>query len=161
MKVRAHYRNATLRVVGAGTQREELIQLRDQLGLAAYVAFVGSLDLEALASEYARATCFVLPSRSEPWGLVVNEALSYGCPVVVSDNCGCSPELVHEGVTGFVFETDNIGDLEEKLLAASNGFIDASISAQHCLDLISAYTPERAAHETLRGCVKILSWPKQ
>jgi glycosyltransferase involved in cell wall biosynthesis len=52
----------------------------------------------------ALANCFILPSVSEPWGLVVNEAMACGLPVLVSDRCGCCPELVKGDVNGWTFD---------------------------------------------------------
>jgi glycosyltransferase involved in cell wall biosynthesis len=149
--------DATIRIVGAGPQKDELIRLRDELGLARSVEFVGNLDLDALAAEYALATCFVLPSRSEPWGLVVNEALHFGCPVVVSDSCGCVPELVMEGQTGVSFRAGDIEGLSLRLVEAASMFEDASKTADDCLRVIADYTPERSARQTLEGCNRIMA----
>jgi glycosyltransferase involved in cell wall biosynthesis len=98
------------------------------------------------------SAAMVLPSRQEPWGLVVNEALSYGCPVVVSDACGCVPELVRDGVTGFVFPTGDVEALSAAMHRAIALNDDRVGTARHCLELISLYTPERAAAEILKGC---------
>lgn len=65
------------------------------------VEFTGHLEGEALAARYRSEGCLVLPSYSEPWGLVVNEAMHAAMPVVVSSVCGCVPELVREGTNGF------------------------------------------------------------
>ncbi|MDZ7907834.1 MAG: glycosyltransferase, partial [Gemmobacter sp.] len=53
------------------------------------------------------ADVLVLPSKSEPWGLVVNEAMICGLPVVVSDKCGSAIDLVQDGKTGFSFDYTN------------------------------------------------------
>ena len=84
---------ATLNLVGAGPQRAELEARAEALGLGTAVRFAGAMEPEQLALTYAGATCMILPGSSEPWELVVNEALSYGCPAIVSDRCGCFPEL--------------------------------------------------------------------
>ena len=57
----------------------------------------------------------VLPSQSETWGLVVNEAMLFGLPCIVSDRVGCHADLIVEGVTGSVFAVDNVKDLARKL----------------------------------------------
>lgn len=148
--------NATLRVVGSGPQRDELITLSEQLGLGVYVNFVGSLDLNSLAREYASATCFVLPSRSEPWGLVVNEALHFGCPVVVSDACGCVPELVEEGTTGFSFRVGDAKDLSLRMIQAVAVFSNIEKTADHCLRVIADFSPEKSARQTLEACTILI-----
>ena len=60
---------------------------------------------------YGLAGAFVLPSLTEPWGLVVNEAMAAGLPVVVSDRCGCASDLVRPGENGFAFDPCDIEQL--------------------------------------------------
>ncbi len=63
---------------------------------------------------------FVLPSRHEPWGLVVNEAMNAGRAVMVSDDVGCQQDLVREGETGAVFPVGDVAALAaaiERVLA--------------------------------------------
>jgi glycosyltransferase involved in cell wall biosynthesis len=144
---------ATLRFVGDGPDRQSLeAKVRDS-GLADAVLFVGSKNQDVLANEYFSSTCLVLPSLSEPWGLVVNEALSYGCPVVVSRNCGCVPELVIDSLTGFVFDPTDAEELSEKLDLVLAEFTDTTAVARACLGRISAFTPKAAAEQILTGCV--------
>ncbi len=157
VRVRQTLPAATLVIVGAGPQRKMLEDLAHSLSLGEGVFFAGSMDVAALAVEYAKATCLVLPSFSEPWGLVVNEALSYGCPVVVSQRCGCVPELVESKPTGFVFEAQNVDDLASKLLAAPTAFADVDATARKCLDLISNYSLQAAAEDILAGCKQLLA----
>jgi glycosyltransferase involved in cell wall biosynthesis len=62
----------------------------------------------------------VLPSDNEPWGLVVNEVMCAGIPVIVSDEVGCVPDLVKDGVNGYQMKAGDIPSLAaaiEKLLA--------------------------------------------
>ncbi len=84
---------AQLRIVGSGPEEAALKTLAAEHGVEGSVVFPGAMQDDALQKEYLRATALVLPSLSEPWGLVVNEALHHGCPVIVSDRCGCVPEL--------------------------------------------------------------------
>jgi glycosyltransferase involved in cell wall biosynthesis len=60
---------------------------------------------------YGLADALVLPSLSEPWGLVVNESLAAGTPVIVSQRCGCVPELVREPAAGFAFDPSDAAAL--------------------------------------------------
>ena len=79
------------------------------------VAQAGFLDQAALGRAYAAADCLVLPSTSETWGLVVNEALATGLPAIVSSGVGCAPDLVTPGVTGEVFPCGDVGSLASAL----------------------------------------------
>jgi glycosyltransferase involved in cell wall biosynthesis len=102
------------------------------------------------------STALVLPSHSEPWGLVVNESLSFGCPVVVSNACGCVPDLVINGVTGYWFDAGDVGALVAALKAVTRLAADRAGVARKCLEVISVFTPERAAAQILDGCVRIV-----
>jgi glycosyltransferase involved in cell wall biosynthesis len=107
-----------------------------------------------------RSDALVLPSHSEPWGLVVNEALSYGCPVVVSDICGCVPELVLEGITGYSYPCGDVPALSAVMLAVAGLVPDRAAVATRCLGLIEQYTVDNAALEILGGCVRIIKTPE-
>jgi len=87
---------------------------------------------------------------------VVNEALSYGCPVVVSEVCGCIPELVVDGVTGYAFPAGDTAALRASMLRVISLNEDRLDTAKRCMEVISKYTPERAAVEILKGCYQIL-----
>lgn len=64
------------------------------------VEYLGRLSGNALMHAYSRADVFVLPSRVEPWGLAVNEAMAAGLPVIVTDRVGCVDDLLREGENG-------------------------------------------------------------
>lgn len=80
------------------------------------VEFTGFLEGPALTKRYMAADVFVLPSLSEAWGLVVNEAMEAGLPVVVSDRVGALQTLVHQGKNGFVFQAGDASSLTSKLV---------------------------------------------
>jgi glycosyltransferase involved in cell wall biosynthesis len=90
-----------LECAGEGPERRRLEALALSLGLGASVTFVGFLDRAALAGRLARCTVFVLPSRSEPFGIAVVEALAAGAPVVASD-VGGIPEILQDGREGLL-----------------------------------------------------------
>jgi len=75
----------------------------------------GFRQYDELPIYYAHATAFIHASSVEQWGLVVNEAMACGLPVLVSQACGCVPELVHEGVNGFTFLPGDVDGLAELL----------------------------------------------
>ncbi len=142
---------------GVGPIRDELVAKTQELGVAAATTFHGSRDLSEIAPLLLQSTALLLPSYSEPWGLVVNEALSYGCPVIVSDHCGCVPELVIDGVTGYSFETGNSSALAAAMEAIIGLSADRRRLAEQCIETIAIYTPEKAASQILQGCARILS----
>ncbi|MEM2175408.1 MAG: GxxExxY protein, partial [Candidatus Micrarchaeia archaeon] len=86
------------------------------------IHFVGFQSQKDLPKYYTIADIFVLPSDiGETWGLVVNEAMNFGLPVIVSDMVGCGPDLVKSEENGFIFKTGDIEELKNYLLAILNG----------------------------------------
>jgi len=156
-RLNAIYPNVRLHFIGSGPQRAELEAFTVQASISGQVRFLGGMTAEQLADHYLTATAFVLPSTSEPWGLVVNEALSYGCPVVVSDACGCMPELVIDHKTGFSFRAGDVEDLVRALETLFSPNTDRVLMSNFCLELISGFTPRHAAMQIVHGVKAIVS----
>ncbi len=156
VEVRRQLPAATLVLAGPVVEADQLPELARSLGLGDAVQFLGAMDIDQLAQQYSRSTCLVLPSHTEAWGLVVNEALNYGCPAVVSDCCGCIPELIKEGRTGHTFVTRDVDDLARVLLKATSSFADVQATMRNCVDVVRKYTPARAGRSIIKGCQKIL-----
>jgi glycosyltransferase involved in cell wall biosynthesis len=89
-------------LLGDGPLRETLNAQLSTLNLHPYVHLPGFKRYDELPVYYALANAFVHASTTEQWGLVVNEAVASGLPVIVSDRCGCVPELVNGN--GFTFD---------------------------------------------------------
>ena len=102
-------------LVGDGPEFATLKATADASPYAAEVIFPGLKSSHELLPFYAFAGCFVLPSTREPWGLVVNEAMAAALPVLVSDRCGCAPDLVTAGLNGYVFDPTNSVELTSLL----------------------------------------------
>jgi glycosyltransferase involved in cell wall biosynthesis len=148
--------DAELRIVGTGPLGNQLKQQVADTGLQDSVKFLGSLQDEPLSQEYFGATCMVLPSVREPWGLVTNEALSHGCPVIVSESCGCVPELVVDGVSGYAFPAGDVPALHRTMLKSLEAFVDTAGVARRCTDVIQRFDPPSAAANIARGCALLL-----
>lgn len=108
---------ASLVFVGDGRLRVQMQQYVVEHGLRR-VHFLGFRNQSELPACYALADVFVLPSAFEPWGLVVNEAMCSGLPVIASDKVGAAPDLIHDGVNGFVFPAGNVELLADRLRRA-------------------------------------------
>lgn len=128
-------------IVG-GEPTEEYLALCRELGLN-NVHFCGFQKKDALALYYQAADLFALPTREDIWGLVVNEAMAYGLPVVTTDKCVAGLELVENGVNGFIVPADDPGALAEKLNAVLAG--DAAKMGAASLEKIRPYTIENMA----------------
>jgi 1,2-diacylglycerol 3-alpha-glucosyltransferase len=84
------------------------------------VHFYGFRQIEENPVFYALASAFILPSTTEEWGLVINEAMACSLPVLASDQLGCAEDLVTHGVNGFTFNpasADELADSLEKVAA--------------------------------------------
>jgi glycosyltransferase involved in cell wall biosynthesis len=97
-------------IAGDGPLYESISQYVASLSLTAYVHLIGRKTYDELPPLYMSAGAFVFPSSAETWGLVVNEAMAAGLPVLVSSAVGCHMDLVEEGINGHIFDpTDTAG----------------------------------------------------
>lgn len=98
--------NCQIRIVGDGTQLEgfKKIILKENLPLI----LEGAKKWDQLGPIYESATAFILPSLNETWGMVANEALEYGLPVICSSACGCADDLIINGFNGLVIDEFNL-----------------------------------------------------
>jgi len=104
--------------IGDGEERAAIVAHAGRAGVAEFTSITGFVNQAELPAWYAAADTLVLPSDSrETWGLVVNEAMAAGLPVVVSDAAGCSVDLVREGQNGFTYPCGDVPALAERLAA--------------------------------------------
>jgi glycosyltransferase involved in cell wall biosynthesis len=105
-----------------------------------------------MPAAYAAADCLVLPSDGrETWGLVANEALACGLPIIVSDSCGCAPDLAADGTVGRSFPTGDIGALARALA----NLLRAPPSRQRIADVAKKYSLEAAASGINEALAKV------
>jgi glycosyltransferase involved in cell wall biosynthesis len=114
----------------------------------------GFLNQDELPFAYTAADIFVLPSAyNETWGLVVNEAMNFSLPVIVSDQVGCGRDLVKDGWNGFAFVHTDERQLADRLRRL---VMDAALRKEfgkHSAELIANYTVENCARGIVRaGC---------
>jgi 1,2-diacylglycerol 3-alpha-glucosyltransferase len=141
----------SLVLVGGGPLEARLRQIASKSIYASDVYFEGLKNSQELSPYYAFADCFVLPSTREPWGLVVNEAMAAGLPVIVSKACGCAEDLVIEGENGFLFDSANVQELAGQLRAIESlGPFELRAMGRRSSEIISCYSPEAWADEVAR-----------
>lgn len=104
-------------LVGRGDQLERIERRRSELGLESVVDVHGWLDQDDLASWYSAADLFLMPSRNEPLGKVMLEAMACGTPVVASDSAGPKDHIV-DGENGFLFPRGDVAALSDRLVWA-------------------------------------------
>jgi glycosyltransferase involved in cell wall biosynthesis len=99
--------NLNLVLVGSGLLEDSLRAIAKTSKRVHFLPFFNQTEMPQV---YSSADCFVLPSKSETWGLSVNEAKACGLPILVSENCGCEKDLLKDGENGFVIKENNILD---------------------------------------------------
>lgn len=137
--------------IGRGPLEGELAAQAKKRGVD--VRFAGFQQGRDLAKHYLASDALVLASRDDPWGLVVNEAMAAGLPVICSDACGANLDLVEEDVTGFDFSSGSADDLAfaiDKLIAA-----DLKVMGRAARARIAGWTPEHSA-KSLMACIESL-----
>ncbi|MBD2654448.1 glycosyltransferase family 4 protein [Synechocystis sp. FACHB-383] len=127
---------------GNGELRSELEEQISQHNLQKFVHLPGFLQQDELLPYFAHAQCFVHASTTEQWGLVVNEAMAAGLPVLISNRCGCFEDLIIEGVNGFGFDPENQDQLTKLMLKISSGEVDLDLMGQASLEHIQKYSPD-------------------
>ncbi len=95
-----------LTLIGDGEERSQLEAKADQFGIRSAVHFAGTMPSDQIRQRVAQAHLLMIPSRFDGWGIVANEALSVGVPVVISEMCGAA-ELIHHGENGYIFPSEN------------------------------------------------------
>lgn len=103
-----------LHIIGFGEQESELKVLAND-----NIKFYGAIGNTELPQIYQQMDVFILPSKSETWGLVVEEALNNGLPVILSDRVGCAEEIIDE-TKGFIFKCNNEDELKNIIHKVTN-----------------------------------------
>jgi glycosyltransferase involved in cell wall biosynthesis len=127
---------------------------RDALGLRFVTP--GFVNQSEMGRYYSAADCLILPSAwGETWGLVINEAMQFGVPAIVSHRVGCHPDLVVEGETGYVFPTGDSRMLKKRMLEFKETTREERISmTKKCRDKVAGYSVEAAStgiHDAILG----------
>lgn len=146
LKAYAEYRKQALKpfdlvLLGDGELKQEIVEMIHTLGLQNVVHLPGFKQYHELPVYYGLAEAFVHASTSEQWGLVINEAMASGLPVIVSKNCGCTEDLVRHGYNGYVFDPYNVTELTAYMLALHEGNQDHKMGRQS-IAIIKAYSPD-------------------
>ena len=129
-------------LLGDGPLRETLNSQLSTLNLHSHVHLPGFKQYDELPVYYALANAFVHASTTEQWGLVVNEAVASGLPVIVSERCGCVPELVNGN--GFIFDPTDEHELASLLFRmATLSDDDRRRFADASYKIAANFVPER------------------
>jgi len=133
-----------------GTPSQEYLRLRKELGVQNNVHFVDFCLKDKLSQYFKAADLFVLPTRGDVWGLVVNEAMAHGLPVISTDRCVAALELVRDGENGYIIPTDDDVVLVKRIEHLLNDAEGCRRCAGQALKIVGEYTIEKMASEHIR-----------
>jgi len=102
-------------IAGDGAMRSELERLIGQHGLREDVVLLGAVPYGSMPWLYQNCCAFVHASTMEQWGLVVNEAMAAGAPLLLSNRCGCAVDLLQGGENGFLLDPFDMADISQKM----------------------------------------------
>jgi len=147
-------------LLGDGPLAKDLRALVESHGLEGFVHMPGFRQYPELPTYYGLAEAFILPSTTEQWGLVVNEAMAAGLPVLVSERCGCSEDLVDPGANGFRFNPFDPADLANRMLEIAADDCDRIAMGRAAQTRIADWSPERFGRELRQAVERALATPR-
>jgi glycosyltransferase involved in cell wall biosynthesis len=154
------YSRWDLVLLGDGPLRQAINDQLSTLNLHRHVHLPGFKPYDELPVYYALANAFVHASTTEQWGLVVNEAIASGLPVIVSNRCGCAPELVHGN--GFTFDPTNEDELAKRLLEmASLSDQERKPLGDNSYRIAANFAPERFGEGLERAASVAMGVPRK
>jgi glycosyltransferase involved in cell wall biosynthesis len=137
-------------ILGYGSQEPELHAEIERRGLQSWVSLQGFQPYNRVPTYYGLAGAFIHPALSEPWGLVVNEAMAAGLPPLVSKAAGCAADLVTDGETGFQFDPENVEQLGSLMAPISRDRELRFHLSKQAENRIREWSPTRFANNLLR-----------
>ena len=151
---RSNVEGSYLVFAGDGPLRTNLEAEAHALGIAHAVRFLGFVNQSNLPAVYRSSDVLVLPSEYEAFGLVVNEAMLCGCPVIVSDRVGARFDLVREGETGFIFPVTNVEALTALLCENLTTRSRLNQIASAAREQMKGWSPEKNVEGLIEAIVR-------
>lgn len=135
--------NIIIQIVGGRPSDEYLNMVNPDVG--AKVEFVDFMGKDQLKEYYDAADVFVLPTREDIWGLVINEAMAHGLPIITTDRCVAGSELVENGVNGYIIPVNDAKTLAQKILYILDHDEERVLMSRNNLNKSRIYTIEEMA----------------
>lgn len=147
--------HSSLVLVGNGPEEDPLRRLCRELDLS-NVLFVGFKHIEDLPALYSAADVFVFPTLGDPYGLVIDEAMACGLPVISTSAAGEIRERVHDGINGFIVPPANVEELAMAMARLGTDFGLRRSMGQASASRITGYTPDYWASQFEHAVARIL-----
>lgn len=144
-----------LLIIGGGDKKHEYQDQITSLGLK-NVQLIDFMTPQQLKYYYRASDLFVLPTREDVWGLVINEAMASGLPVITTDKCIAGLELIKENQNGFIVPINDEKELAMKINTILSDYELSNNMAQYNLKKIKNYTIENIAKNHIEVFSKLL-----
>jgi glycosyltransferase involved in cell wall biosynthesis len=148
-------------ILGEGPERPHLEGIVSGLGVQRDVTMPGFKQYDELPAYYGLASAFIHASTVDQWGLVVNEAMATGLPVLVSERCGCAADLVRPGHNGFTFHPDKVDELADLMLELSSDRCDRAAMGVRSRMIIDDWNPAAFAAGAVAAARAALEAPER
>lgn len=132
-------------ILGDGPGRASLAELANRGPARDGITFAGYHQAEEVAVYYGLASAFIHPATVDQWGLVVNEAMAAGLPVLVSRGAGAAEDLVQDGINGFTFDPFSARAIAEAMCRIPRSEAELSTMGRRSCELIRSWAPQRFA----------------
>jgi glycosyltransferase involved in cell wall biosynthesis len=148
------YDKTTLLIVGDGSMRQ---RIEDNASSNITICYAGRLSGDDLMKIYYAADVVVLPSHSDSWGLVINEAMAVGRPVIVSDRTGCIDDLVIHQETGLIVKAECVDELQHAIEYMIKNTHERAGMERRTVQLIENWTLENEAENICKAWIKLIA----
>ena len=150
----ARLRRALLIFAGDGPLRAEVESRAATLGVSEHVRFLGFVNQTQLPPLYTSADVLVLPSEYDAFGVVVNEAMLCGCPVIASDRVGAGRDLIQPGQTGYVYKCGDSGELSQLLRRVTREPVQRLQMASNTRERMASWSPKQHVEATFEAVLR-------
>jgi glycosyltransferase involved in cell wall biosynthesis len=141
---------------GDGSEKEALKSLISSKNIEG-ITFLPSCEWHEVPARYALADVAILPSLFEPFGFLVNEALVYGMPIIVSNRCGSAFDLVQEGENGYTFDPTKKEELIERMGRMMNNISEHKTMGEKGKKLVAHFHPDLICDDIMKAFSTILN----
>jgi glycosyltransferase involved in cell wall biosynthesis len=143
-------------ICGNGTEEPRMRNFIREHKLDWHVHMPGFISYSGIGDWYGLAKAFIHPALQEQWGLAVNEAMAAGVPALVSNRCGCYPELVRDGEAALGFDPERTEQLADLMLKCWRGEVDLERVARAAAQHIRNFTPRHFAEGLLAAASLVI-----
>jgi 1,2-diacylglycerol 3-alpha-glucosyltransferase len=139
-------------IMGSGEEETNLKQIVLEEAIPDIV-FPGFRQIKELPAYYAHAGTFIHPALYEQWGLVVNEAMACGLPILSAASVGCAYDLIKEGENGFKFNPNDVTEIAQIMERIASDSTDRELMGHRSKEIISDWTPQHFAKNLWKAIV--------